>query len=106
MGRNDAVPPFCSACSPPPLSSHTPVLSSASLPASWHSLVVPEMLRADQEKKSVTQVSLSKFFFSSLKEGREAGEMAQWVRCLLCKPEDQSLDPQNPSKTGPHPTPL
>lgn len=44
-------PPSALPAPPPPLSSHTPVLSSASLPASWHSLVVPEMLRADQKKK-------------------------------------------------------
>lgn len=66
MGRNDAVPPLLLCLLPPPLSSHTPVLSSALLPASWHRPVVPEMLREDQEKKSVTQVSLSKFIFFPL----------------------------------------
>lgn len=87
MGRNDAVPPLLLCLLPPPLSSHTPVLSSASLPASWHRPVVPEMLRGDQEKKSVTQVSLSKFIFSPLKKNSlGAGEMAHWVMCLLCKP--------------------
>lgn len=25
-------------------------------------------------------------------------KIAQWVNCLLCKSEDQSLDPQNPHK--------
>lgn len=27
-----------------------------------------------------------------------AGEMAQWIMCLLCKHTDQSLQPQDPSK--------
>lgn len=67
MGRNDAVPPFCSACSPT-LSSLTPVLSSASLPASWHRPVVPEMLREDQEKKKCYSGEPVQVYFFPLKK--------------------------------------
>lgn len=67
MGRNDAVPPSALPA-PPTLSSHTPVLSSASLPASWHRPVVPEMLREDQEKKKCYSGEPVQVYFFPLKK--------------------------------------
>lgn len=67
MDRDISVPPSHShrTSSHEP---HTQVPSSAWLPASWHTPLIPEMLRADQKKKaSVSQVSLSKKVFFSLK---------------------------------------
>ena len=32
---------------------------------------------------------------STIQKDTEAGEKAQWVKCLLCKCGDQSLNPQH-----------